>query len=100
MIYAGYFTLGHSANREMSFNTPLILAGDEIFNLGIGEHWSIAAHIEIPDIASSAFTYAALHPLLQGGYHLLRGEAQFFQDREGKPYHNWWSTNNSHCIAG
>lgn len=78
----------------------LILAGDEALNLGIGEYWSIAADIDIPDIASSALTYAALHPLLQGGEHLLRRKSQFFQHGEGKPYHNWRSTNDSHCIAG
>ena len=51
--------------------TPLILAGDEALNLGIGEYRPITAYIEVADIASPAFAYAALHPLFQGGYHLL-----------------------------
>ena len=53
---------------------PLILAGDEVFNLGVAEHRPITADIDIPDITSSALTDTALHPLFQSGEHLLRGE--------------------------
>ena len=53
---------------------PLILAGDEVFNLGVGEHRPITAHIEITNITSSALTDTALHPLFQRGEHLLWGK--------------------------
>jgi hypothetical protein len=56
--------------------------------------------MEITDIASPALADTALHPLFQGSYHLLLGETQFGQNRKCKPYHNWWSADNSYRIAG
>jgi len=85
---------------EIKVRFLLILTRDKILNLGIGEYRPITADIDISDITSSALTDTALHPLFQGGYHLLRGKAQFFQDRKGKSNHNWRSADNSYGIAG
>ena len=77
----------------------LILAGDEVLNLGIAEYRPVTADIDITDITTPAFTDAALHPLFQSGYYLCRGKTEFVQNGEGKPDHNRWPANDSYGVV-
>ncbi len=53
----------------------LVLAGEKVLYLGETEDRPVTAHVDITNIAPATLADTALHPLFQGGYHLLRREA-------------------------